>query len=58
MYVQPNGKYFIEIPKDGQITQFQSNNEIEILFYNLGTYSEIVNNYITKLVENVFLSRE
>jgi len=35
MYVQPNGKYFIEIPKDGQITQFQSNNEIEILFYNL-----------------------
>lgn len=35
LYVQPNGKYFIEIPKDGQITQFQSNNEIEILFYNL-----------------------
>ena len=35
MYVQPNGTYFIDIPIDGQITQFISNNEIEMVFYRL-----------------------
>ena len=35
MYVQPNSTYFIDIPIDGQITQFISNNEIEMVFYRL-----------------------
>lgn len=35
MYVQPNSTYFIDIPKDGQITQFKTNNEIEMVFYRL-----------------------
>ena len=32
MYVQPNSSYFIDIPQDGQITQFKTNNEIEKYF--------------------------
>jgi hypothetical protein len=35
MYVQPNSSYFIDIPQDGQITQFKKNNEIEMVFYKL-----------------------
>ena len=35
MYVQPNSSYFIDIPQDGQITQFKTNNEIEMVFYKL-----------------------
>ena len=35
MYVQPNITYFIEIPKDGQVTNFELNNETEMLFFNL-----------------------
>lgn len=35
MYVQPKGIYYIDIAKDGQITQFKSNNEIEMLFFRL-----------------------
>lgn len=35
MYIQPNSTYFIDIPIDGQITQFISNNEIEMVFYRL-----------------------
>ena len=35
MYVQPNSSYFIDIPQDGQITQFKTNNEIEMVFYRL-----------------------
>ena len=35
MFVQPNNTYFIEIPKDGQLTQFISNNETEMLFFKL-----------------------
>lgn len=35
MYVQPKGIYYIDIAKDGQITQFQTDNEIEMLFFRL-----------------------
>ena len=35
MYIQPNSTYFIDIPKDGQITQFITNNEIEIPFLTI-----------------------
>ena len=37
MYIQPNSTYFIDIPKDGQITQFITNNEIEMVFFRLDT---------------------
>ncbi len=37
MYVQPNSKYFIEIPEDGQLSQFSTDNEVEMLFYRLDT---------------------
>ena len=35
MYIQPNSTYFIDIPQDGQITQFITNNEIEMVFFKL-----------------------
>jgi len=37
MYIQPNSTYFIDIPQDGQITQFITNNEIEMVFFKLDT---------------------
>ena len=37
MYIQPNSTYFIDIPKDGQITQFITNNEIEMVFFRLAS---------------------
>ena len=37
MYIQPNSTYFIDIPKDGQITQFITNNEIEMVFFKLAS---------------------